>query len=72
MVSQLNNYGTFVFLQSILTSHKGSEPDREGLGSSIADPESGSFLTPGSRMGKKSGSGMNNPDHISEPRKDFF
>jgi hypothetical protein len=37
--------------------------------SSVADsdPGSGAFLTPGSRMGKKlgSGSGMNNPDHIS-------
>jgi hypothetical protein len=35
---------------------------------SVADPESGAFLTPGSGMGKKSGSGsgMNNPDNISE------
>jgi hypothetical protein len=37
---------------------------------SVADPDSGSgaFLTPESGMGKKSGSGsgMNNPDHISE------
>jgi hypothetical protein len=37
---------------------------------SVADPDpgSGAFLTPGSGMGKKSGtgSGMNNPDHISE------
>jgi hypothetical protein len=34
----------------------------------IRDPESGAFLTPGSGMGKKSGSEsvMNNPDHISE------
>jgi hypothetical protein len=36
---------------------------------SFADPDSGSgaFLTPGSGMVKKSGSGsgMNNPDHIS-------
>jgi hypothetical protein len=33
----------------------------------VADPESGAFLTPGSGMGKKSGSGsgMKNPDHIS-------
>jgi hypothetical protein len=31
------------------------------------DPGSGAFLTPGSGMGKKSGSGseMNNPDQIS-------
>ncbi len=38
--------------------------------SSAADPDPGSsgFLTPGSGMGKKSGSGsgMYNPDHISE------
>jgi hypothetical protein len=37
---------------------------------SVVDPEFGAFLTPGSGMGKKSGSkfGMNrnNPDHISE------
>jgi hypothetical protein len=37
---------------------------------SVADPDPGpcAFLTPGSGMGKKSGSGsgMNNPDHISE------
>jgi hypothetical protein len=36
---------------------------------SVADPDPGSdaFLTPGSGMGKKSGSGsgINNPDHIS-------
>jgi hypothetical protein len=32
------------------------------------DPESGAFLIPGSGIGKKqgSGSGMHNPDHISE------
>jgi hypothetical protein len=45
---------------------------------SVADPDpgSGAFLTPGSRIrdGKKSGSGfgMNNPDHISELKKQFF
>jgi hypothetical protein len=43
---------------------------------SVADPDPGSnaFLTPGSGMGKKSGSGsgMNNPDHISESLKHFF
>ncbi len=37
---------------------------------SVADPDpgSGAFLIPGSGMGKKSGSGsgINNPDHISE------
>jgi hypothetical protein len=34
--------------------------------SSVADPGSGAFLTPGSGMGRKSasGSGMNNPDNI--------
>jgi hypothetical protein len=33
---------------------------------SFVDPGSCGFLTPGSGMGKKSGSGsgMNNPDHI--------
>jgi hypothetical protein len=38
------------------------------------DPESGAFLTPGSGMSKKSGfgSGMNNPDHISEGFKNKF
>ncbi len=38
------------------------------VGVSVADPESGAFLTPGSGMGKKSGSGsgMNNPDKIYE------
>jgi hypothetical protein len=34
--------------------------------SSVADPGSGSG------MGKKSGSGMNNPDHISESLKTIF
>jgi hypothetical protein len=36
--------------------------------SSVAVPESDAFLTPGSGMGKKSGSGsgMNNPDPISK------
>ncbi len=42
--------------------------------SSVADPGSGDFLTPGSGMGKKSGSGsgMNNPDHISEILETIF
>jgi hypothetical protein len=37
-------------------------------------PGSGAFLTPGSGMGKKSesGSGMNNPDHISENLETIF
>jgi hypothetical protein len=45
---------------------------------SVADPDpdpgSGAFLTPGSGMGKKSGSGcrMNNPEHISESLEKFF
>jgi hypothetical protein len=36
--------------------------------SSVADSGSGAFLTPGSGMGKKSGSGsgINHPDHIYE------
>jgi hypothetical protein len=35
---------------------------------SVADPDpvSGAFSTPGSRMGEKSGSGINNPDHFRE------
>jgi hypothetical protein len=33
---------------------------------------SGTFLTPGSGMGKKSGSGMNNPDHVSESLETIF
>ncbi len=44
--------------------------------SSVANPDPGSvaFLTPGSGMGKKSGSGsgMNNPDHISESLETMF
>ncbi len=43
---------------------------------SVADPDpgSGAFLTPGSGMGKKSGSGseMSNPDHISERLEIIF
>ncbi len=41
---------------------------------SVADPGSGAFLTPGSGMGKKSGSGskMNNPDYISERLETLF
>ncbi len=40
----------------------------------IQDPGSGAFLTPGSGMGKKSGSGsgMNIPDHISESLETIF
>jgi hypothetical protein len=39
-----------------------------------SDPGSGAFLIPGSGMGKKSGSGsgMNNPDHISESLETMF
>ena len=42
--------------------------------SSVADPDpgSGAFLTPGSGMGKKSGSGTDNPDHISESLEVIF
>ncbi len=38
------------------------------------DPGSGAFLTPGSWMGEKSdsGSGMNNPNHISESLETIF
>jgi hypothetical protein len=38
------------------------------------DPGSGAYLTPKSGMGKKSvsGSGMNNPDHISESLETIF
>jgi hypothetical protein len=46
------------------------------LVASVADPDqgSGAFLTPGSGMGKKSGSGsgLNNPDHISESLETIF
>ncbi len=44
-------------------------PNVEG---SVAGPGSGAFLTPGFRMVKKSGSGMNNPDHISKSLEIFF
>jgi hypothetical protein len=39
-----------------------------------SDPRSGAFLTPGSGVCKKSGSGsrMNNPDHISESLGTIF
>jgi hypothetical protein len=37
----------------------------------FADQRSGALLTPGSG-GKKSGSGMKNPDHISERLKKTF
>ena len=38
------------------------------------DPRFGAFFIPGSGMGKKSGSGsgMNNPDHISESLETIF
>ncbi len=46
------------------------------LRSSVADTDQGcgAYLTPGSGMGKKSGSGsgMNNPDHISESLESIF
>jgi hypothetical protein len=40
----------------------------------VADSGFCAFLTPGSRMGKKlgSGSGMNNPNHISESLETIF
>jgi hypothetical protein len=40
----------------------------------VRDSGSGAFLTPGSGMGKKSvsGSGMNNPDYISESLQTIF
>ncbi len=42
--------------------------------SSVADqePDSGAFSTPGSGIGKKSGSGMNIPDHTSERLETIF
>jgi hypothetical protein len=39
---------------------------------SVADIGSGAFLAPRSEMGKKSGSGMNNPDPISESLETIF
>jgi hypothetical protein len=40
----------------------------------IRDPRSGALLTPGSGMGKNSGSGsgMNHPDHISKCVETLF
>jgi hypothetical protein len=49
--------------------------DRLGLNfCRVVDPESGAFLTPGSVIqdGKKSGSWMNIPDHISESLETIF
>ncbi len=45
-----------------------------GVESSDADPGSGAFYTPRSGMGKKSGSGsgINNPNHISQSLKNNF
>jgi hypothetical protein len=45
-----------------------------GTGTSVADPGSGAFLTPGSGMGKKTryGSGMNIPDSTSESPDTIF
>jgi len=42
--------------------------------SSVADPEFGAFLTPGSGMGKKSRSGseMNIPDDVSKSLETIF
>ncbi len=44
------------------------------LSLSVAGLGSGAFFTPGSGMGKKSGSGsgMNNPEHISESLETIF
>ncbi len=39
---------------------------------SVADPGFCGFLTPGSGMGKKSGSGMNNPYHIFQSLETIF
>ncbi len=49
-------------------------PDPIMRSTSVADPGSSAFLTRGSGMGKKSGSGsgMNNPDHISESLETIF
>jgi hypothetical protein len=49
--------------------------DRLGLNfCSVADPESGAFLTPGSviKDGKESGSWMNIPEHISKSLETIF
>ncbi len=44
------------------------------VGIRMRDPGSGAFMTldPGSGMGKKSGSGMSNPDHISGSLETIF
>jgi hypothetical protein len=49
-------------------------PNEATATDSVADPGSGTFLNPGSEMGKKSryGSGMNIPDHISESAETIF
>ena len=51
-----------------------SNPNEATATDSVADPGSGTFLNPGSGMGKKSrsGSGMNIPDHISENLETIF
>ncbi len=54
----LQKFGEFFFFSIYIYIH---------IDTSVADPGSGTFLTPGSGMGKKLGSGfrMNNPDRIS-------
>ena len=57
------------------SSRPRTRPQSAGITTSVADPGSDAFLTPGSGMGKKSGSGsgMNNSDHISKSgRNQFF
>jgi hypothetical protein len=51
------------------------DPHQTKMLDSVADPGSGAFMTPGSGIGKKSespGSGINNPDHISESLETIF
>ncbi len=55
-------------------SRRIQEIGEDCLSHSVPDPGSGAFITPGSGMGKKSGSGSvtNNPDHISESLETIF
>jgi hypothetical protein len=45
---------------------------KNSTGITDPDPGASAFLTPGSGMGKKSGSGMNSPDHNYEGLETIF
>jgi hypothetical protein len=52
----------------------GREVESHAPSISVADPElgSGAFLSPGSGISKKTGSGINNPDHIFDTLETNF